>query len=79
MRHLDVSGRLQDITASAAIVIAPVIVTPAAIIAIAVVTAVTVPRGHQYALMEVMPTAPMGPLPPTYEEWGAALAEQFAP
>ena len=39
----------------------------------------TVPHGHQYALMEVMPTAPMGPLPPTYEEWGAALAEQFAP
>jgi hypothetical protein len=26
-----------------------------------------------------MPTAPMGPLPPTYEEWGTALAEQFAP
>ena len=48
-------------------------------VADAVVTAVTVPRGHQYALMEVMPTAPMGPLPPTYEEWGAALAEQFAP
>ena len=48
-------------------------------VADAVVTAVTVPHGHQYALMEVMPTAPMGPLPPTYEEWGAALAEQFAP
>ena len=47
-------------------------------VADAVVTAVTVPRGHQYALMEVMPTAPIGPLPPTYEEWGAALAEQFA-
>src|SRR3954452_17373437 len=48
-------------------------------VADAVVTAVTVPHGHQYALMEVMPTAPMGPLPPTYEERGAALAEQFAP
>jgi hypothetical protein len=48
-------------------------------VADAVVTVVTVPRGHQYALMEVIPTAPMGPLPPTYEEWGAALAEQFAP
>jgi NAD(P)-dependent dehydrogenase (short-subunit alcohol dehydrogenase family) len=48
-------------------------------VADAVVTAVPLPRGHQYALMEVMPTAPVGPLPPTYEEWGAALAEQFAP
>jgi NADP-dependent 3-hydroxy acid dehydrogenase YdfG len=48
-------------------------------VADAVVAAVTVPPGHQYALMEVMPTAPMGPLPPTYEEWGAALAAQFAP
>ena len=48
-------------------------------VADAVVTAVTVPPGHQYALMEVMPTAPTGPLPPTYEEWSAALAAQFAP
>src|SRR3954454_23319552 len=48
-------------------------------VADAVIAAVTLPHGHQYALMEVMPTAPMGPLPPTYEEWGAALAEQFAP
>ncbi len=48
-------------------------------VAEAVVTAVTLRQGHQYALMEVMPTAPMGSLPPTYEEWGAALAEQFAP
>jgi NADP-dependent 3-hydroxy acid dehydrogenase YdfG len=48
-------------------------------VADAVVTAVTLPRGHQYSLMEVMPTAPTGPLPPTFAEWGAALAAQFAP
>jgi NADP-dependent 3-hydroxy acid dehydrogenase YdfG len=48
-------------------------------VADAVVTAVTLPRGHQYSVMEVMPTAPIGPLPPTFEEWGAALAQQFAP
>jgi hypothetical protein len=29
--------------------------------------------------MEVMPTAPIGALPPTFEAWGAALAAQFAP
>ena len=46
-------------------------------VADAVVTAVTLPRGHQYSVMEVMPTAPIGPLPPTFEEWGAALAAQF--
>ncbi len=48
-------------------------------VADAVVDAVTLRRGHQYSVMEVMPTAPMGPLPATYEEWGAALAAQFAP
>ena len=39
-------------------------------VADAVVTAVTVRHGHQYSFMEVTPTAPMGPLPTTYEEWG---------
>jgi hypothetical protein len=29
--------------------------------------------------MEVTPTAPIGALPPTFEEWGAALAAKFAP
>jgi len=48
-------------------------------VADAVVTAVTLPRGHQYSVMEVMPTAPVGPLPRTFEEWGAALAARFAP
>jgi hypothetical protein len=42
------------------------------------VEAVTLRRGHQYSVMEVMPTAPMGELPPTYEAWGAALVEQFS-
>jgi len=46
-------------------------------VADAVVTAVTLPRGHQYSVMEVMPTAPIGPLPPTFDAWGAALAAQF--
>ncbi len=46
-------------------------------VADAVVAAVTLPRGHQYSLMEVMPTAPIGPLPPTFDAWGAALAAQF--
>jgi NADP-dependent 3-hydroxy acid dehydrogenase YdfG len=46
-------------------------------VADAVVTAVTLPRGHQYSVMEVMPTAPIGPLPATYEEWGAAMAERY--
>jgi NADP-dependent 3-hydroxy acid dehydrogenase YdfG len=48
-------------------------------VANAVVTAVTLPPGHQYGFMEVTPTAPVGALPPTFEEWGAALAAKFAP
>jgi NAD(P)-dependent dehydrogenase (short-subunit alcohol dehydrogenase family) len=48
-------------------------------VAAAVVTAITLPPGHQYGFMEVIPTAPVGALPPTFEEWGAALAAQFAP
>jgi NADP-dependent 3-hydroxy acid dehydrogenase YdfG len=46
-------------------------------VAEAVVTAVTLPRGHQYSFMEVTPTAPLGPLPPTFEEWGVAVAEHL--
>jgi NADP-dependent 3-hydroxy acid dehydrogenase YdfG len=48
-------------------------------VADAVVAAVTLPRGHQYSVMEIMPTAPIGVLPPTFDDWGAALAAQFAP
>ena len=47
-------------------------------VADAVVTAITLPPAHQYGLMEVTPTAPIGALPPTFEEWGAALAAKFA-
>jgi NADP-dependent 3-hydroxy acid dehydrogenase YdfG len=46
-------------------------------VADAVAAAVTLPRGHQYSVIEVMPTAPIGPLPPTFDAWGAALAAQF--
>ncbi|HEY7107256.1 MAG TPA: SDR family NAD(P)-dependent oxidoreductase [Acidimicrobiia bacterium] len=46
-------------------------------VAAAVVTAVTLPRGHQYSLLEVTPAAPIGPLPPTFEAWGVAVAEHL--
>jgi hypothetical protein len=48
-------------------------------VAEAVVTAVTLPRGHQYSLIEVTPAAPIGPLPATFEEWGIGVAEKLAP
>jgi NAD(P)-dependent dehydrogenase (short-subunit alcohol dehydrogenase family) len=48
-------------------------------VADAVVTAVTLPRGHQYSVVEVIPAAPMGPLPETFEEWGVGVAENLAP
>lgn len=47
-------------------------------VADAVVAAVMLPRTHQYSFLEVTPMAPAGPLPETFEAWGAALAEQFA-
>jgi NADP-dependent 3-hydroxy acid dehydrogenase YdfG len=47
-------------------------------IADAVVTAVTLPRGYQYAIMEVIPNPPVGPLPETFEEWGTRVYEQMA-
>jgi hypothetical protein len=37
-------------------------------VAQAVVTAVTVPPTHQYDVISVMPTAPVGELPVTYEQ-----------
>jgi NADP-dependent 3-hydroxy acid dehydrogenase YdfG len=43
-------------------------------VADAVVTAVTLPRGHQYSVMEVIPDAPVGPLPDTFEAWGVGVA-----
>jgi NADP-dependent 3-hydroxy acid dehydrogenase YdfG len=48
-------------------------------VADAVVAAVTLPRGHQYSVMEVTPSAPVGPLPETFESWGIGVAERLAP
>jgi NADP-dependent 3-hydroxy acid dehydrogenase YdfG len=48
-------------------------------VADAVVTLVTLRRGHQYSFMELMPTAPIGPLPTTFEDWGLGVAEKLAP
>jgi NADP-dependent 3-hydroxy acid dehydrogenase YdfG len=48
-------------------------------VAEAVVALVTLPRGHQYSFLEVMPTAPIGALPTTFEEWGLGVVERLAP
>jgi NAD(P)-dependent dehydrogenase (short-subunit alcohol dehydrogenase family) len=48
-------------------------------VADAVLTAVTLPRGHQYSVMEVTPSAPVGPLPETFESWGIGVAENLSP
>jgi NADP-dependent 3-hydroxy acid dehydrogenase YdfG len=48
-------------------------------VADAVLTAVTLPRGHQYSVIEVIPDAPAGPLPETFEAWGVGVAEHLAP
>jgi NAD(P)-dependent dehydrogenase (short-subunit alcohol dehydrogenase family) len=42
-------------------------------VADAVVAAVTLPAGYQYDLMTVIPTAPVGELPGTLEEFGALM------
>ncbi len=39
-------------------------------VAAAVAAAVTVPPGHQYEVLSVVPTAPLGELPRTLAEWG---------
>jgi NAD(P)-dependent dehydrogenase (short-subunit alcohol dehydrogenase family) len=46
-------------------------------VADAVVSAVTLPEGCQYSLMEVTPAAPIAPLPETFEAWGEQIAERF--
>lgn len=48
-------------------------------VADAVVTALTLPAGHQYELMTVVPTAPIGELPGTFDEWGGAMARAHQP
>ena len=47
-------------------------------VADAIVTAVTLPITYQYEVVAVMPTAPVGDLPQTFEEWGAAMASAFS-
>lgn len=47
-------------------------------VADAIATAVTLPTTHQYEIMSVIPTAPIGALPTTYEEFGAAVLEGLA-
>ena len=46
-------------------------------VADAIVTAVTLPTSYQYEVIAVMPTAPTGDLPQTFEEWGTAMASAF--
>jgi NAD(P)-dependent dehydrogenase (short-subunit alcohol dehydrogenase family) len=48
-------------------------------VADAVVAAVTLPAGYQYDLMTVIPTAPIGELPRTLEEFGALMMRHMPP
>jgi hypothetical protein len=48
------------------------------IVADAVVTAVTLPLTHQYEVTAVVPMAPIGDLPVTYEELIASLMRRLA-
>jgi NADP-dependent 3-hydroxy acid dehydrogenase YdfG len=48
-------------------------------VADAVVAAVTLPMGYQYDLMTVIPTAPIGELPGTLEEYGALMMRLIPP
>jgi NAD(P)-dependent dehydrogenase (short-subunit alcohol dehydrogenase family) len=45
------------------------------IVANAIVTAVTLPMTHQYEVMSVIPTAPIGALPVTFEQWATAMMD----
>ena len=42
-------------------------------VANAIVTAVTLPPTHQYEFMSVIPTAPVGEVPKTFEAWATTL------
>jgi NAD(P)-dependent dehydrogenase (short-subunit alcohol dehydrogenase family) len=46
-------------------------------VADAIVTAVTLPIGHQYEVMAVMPVAPIGEIPTTFEDWIATMMRSF--
>jgi NAD(P)-dependent dehydrogenase (short-subunit alcohol dehydrogenase family) len=43
-------------------------------VADAIVTAVTLAPGYQYEVLAVMPTAPIGDVPQSFEEWAGAMA-----
>ena len=42
-------------------------------VADAIVTAVTLPATHQYEFMSVIPTAPVGDVPTSFEQWATTL------
>jgi NADP-dependent 3-hydroxy acid dehydrogenase YdfG len=48
-------------------------------VADAMVAMVSLPAGRQYEIVSVMPTAPVGDLPTTIEEWQAAMVRYLAP
>jgi NADP-dependent 3-hydroxy acid dehydrogenase YdfG len=47
-------------------------------VADAVAAAVTLPAGYQYESLAVVPTAPIGELPRTMQEYGAAVVQSVA-
>jgi hypothetical protein len=52
--------------------------TPA-MVADAVAHAVTLPAGYQYESFAVVPTAPVGELPTTFEEFGEQMLGSLLP
>ncbi|ABW12338.1 short-chain dehydrogenase/reductase SDR [Parafrankia sp. EAN1pec] len=48
-------------------------------VADAIIAAITLPAGYQYELLTVIPTAPPGDLPPTFEDWRGAMMRAYAP
>ena len=54
------------------------LLTPA-VVAEAIVAAVTLPPSHQYEVLTVSPVAPPGELPATFGEWAAAMMSRHGP
>ncbi|MBL7487648.1 SDR family oxidoreductase [Frankia sp. AgB1.9] len=54
------------------------LMTPARV-ADAIVAAITLPADYQYDNLTVIPTAPVGDLPHSHAEWGAAMMERYLP
>ncbi len=48
-------------------------------VADAMLAIVNLPVGHQYEVMSVMPTAPVGDVPTTLEQWQEGLLKLFSP